>query len=539
MHSSQAKIAGLTSFAVAHAPKLIGKELPFGIGSILSGMSALGRLRDKDFLGAGLDLGSAALSPLPGLGTAGALGLDTVNLIRDFANTPQEEEVTHTPTTQYRFINPEENIPQMKTADTQFQQDLENPSAGESSDLHKAIAPLISSPEDATLTGASAARNKDLKEQVRKGLVGLQYLTGLKKNVGETFYDAHPAQAVAMNALSNAVPIGAGVAGAGALTNYLRQMSNMAKTEPAKMSRTENPLDTTNPASLLDPNSKNSTRSDISRLFGDLEHNPQKRLELLDQLHGSAPGTNTFGERYKNLSNLHEEASLKSADKMRELQTQLAASLDPKERGRIESLMRSGGDAHKLELANIEKETAKLLAEAKRHPANAALHKYVNLHESLRRAREKGGMKAMIGEGSSALGGVKDLFEKYHVTGAHEGFHKDLAKQLIHEYAGGHASPEELRNFMSGALEDLGSATHQRSGLGKAIGRIKGPLLYGSLAAAGGAGLYKLLKSIQDQAYSEDQTAEWKKTLLKSRGDFDAAARIDSERQKHHTTQPQ
>jgi hypothetical protein len=51
-------------------------------------------------------------------------------------------------------------------------------------------------------------------------------------------------------------------------------------------------------------------------------------------------------------------------------------------------------------------------------------------------------------------------------------------------------------------------------------------LMLGGAAALGGTGLYNLLKSMQNQAYPDNKVREWKKTLLKSRGDFAGAEQI-------------
>jgi hypothetical protein len=79
---------------------------------------------------------------------------------------------------------------------------------------------------------------------------------------------------------------------------------------------------------------------------------------------------------------------------------------------------------------------------------------------------------------------------------------------------------------MEKILGYTGDISHQRSGLSKALRRARGPLALGGAAAVGGTGLYHLLKSIQDQSYSQDKMREWKKTLLKSRGDFEGADQI-------------
>jgi hypothetical protein len=56
--------------------------------------------------------------------------------------------------------------------------------------------------------------------------------------------------------------------------------------------------------------------------------------------------------------------------------------------------------------------------------------------------------------------------------------------------------------------------------------RHRTPLLAGAGIAAGGTGLYSLLKAIQNQYFEEDQVKDWKKTLLKSRGEFDKAEQV-------------
>lgn len=538
------KTAGGTVLAL-DAAKALGKGLPFGIGSLIAGVSGISRLPKGDYLGAGIDFASAATSPFL---TPVALGLDAINFARDMSHSdepPQQEQrqnrfIAPDPyqqeeaPPQYRFINNPMNKTvqaQEKVAYSQLKQDLADPSAGANSDLYKAIAPMISSSSDAMLRGADAERINDLKEQVRKGMVGLEYMTGLKKNTGETFYDKHPTEAVATDLLGNSAPLGAAVAGAGILTNLKRQRSNMAKTEPAKMSRSENPHDTTNPANLLDPH-HGSARSDISRLFGDFESNPEKRLALLDQLSGNNPGDpNSFQSKHRDISG--RQKALVDAHNLtqQEIQHKLSTAASPHEVSQLEALMRSGEATHKSSLSKLEQETKKLMAAAKSHGDGAGLHKYVNLHESLRRAREKGGLKSYIGEGLSSLGGVGDLLEKYHITGANPHFNEEIIKNIVSEYGGSHTSPEEMRKFIEGTLQRVSDPHHQASGLRKAFSRAKMPLVAGAATAAGGMGLYHLLKGIQNQNYSKGQTDEWKKTLLKSRGDFEAAKRIEEERQ--------
>ena len=266
------------------------KRLPAGLGSLVNLYSAATRFGEKDYLGTGLELASAASGAIPFVGQGISFGLDAINLARDISKLKGEATDTDKflDLKQDNFVTGGDKFQDlkddnfmsynMKTAVTQFRQELNTPEAGLNSDLYKAIEPVIATEDESSLNPEDLSRTKNLKDQVRKGLVGLEYLTGLKSNKAETFYDKHPGYAVGSDVIKNAPLLGLTVGGGMGLTNYLRQWSNMRKTEPAKMSRSENPLDSTNPANLL-----NST-GEHSRLFGDLEGNLEQRLKILDRL---------------------------------------------------------------------------------------------------------------------------------------------------------------------------------------------------------------------------------------------------------------
>lgn len=502
-------IKSASALSPLNIAKYVGKEIPFGVGSLISLLSAGNRTLHGDFAGAGLDVGSAVASPF---GPQFSLPIDAIGFARDLSRDSDPEK------RKYRFD---------KEAGSQFRQDLEDPSAGLKSDLYQALSPMISSQADSGLKGHDAERVNNLKEQVRKGLVGLEYMTGLKKNKGETFYDEHPVEAVATDTLKNAPLIGGALGAGGLVANYRRQKHNMDITEPASMARGGNPLDTTNPANLLDP-SKGEHRSDIARMFGDYEGNIDKRLELLDRLGKSSPGAaGTLSAKHKALSEQQNLLKGEHASKIQELQSQLErGGAHPEDARRIKALIDSHQHSHGKQLEELDKLKKKLITDAQKSEGTSALHKYVNLHESLRRAREKGGLKGMIGEGAKGLGGVGDLLEKYHITGAHPHYDENLIKNIVGEYAGSHVPSSEFPAIMQKILEYTGDTAHQSSGLSKALRRAKGPLLIGGAAAAGGTGLYHLLKTMQNQSYSKDKTNEWKKTLLQSRGDFEGADQI-------------
>jgi hypothetical protein len=190
-----------------------------------------------------------------------------------------------------------------------------------------------------------------------------------------------------------------------------------------------------------------------------------------------------------------------------------------------------------------------LLNEAKNSSGASAMGQYADLHESLQRAKQQGGLKGYIGEwlhkykGKNAVldkiiellapgkyQAVGDIAEKYNIHGAHPHFDEELLKNILKELRGGgdfsFAEDPAGRAFVDSTLKDLHSAGRQGLGIARFLGRNKLPLAAGAAVAAGGAGLYQLVKAIQNQVYSKDKANEWKRTLLQSRGDFDAAKQI-------------
>lgn len=511
------KTAGLGS-SLLTLGGFAGKGVPL-LGSGLSAISAGSRAINKDYLGAALDAGAAIANPFVGPGTAISGGLSIVNFLRDALglSEPAREKIR-----KHSF---------MKTAKTNFEQDINDPEAGANSDLYNTIAPMISSEEDSSLSPQDSARTEALKNEVRKGLVGLEYITGLKKNTGNTFYDEHPVQAVTTDLASYAPLLGGAVAGGGLLSNFVTQMRNMHKTEPAKMSREGNILDRTNAANLLNPSSdpSKSSRADISRLFGDLESNPELRLSLLDKLNPAkpAPGSaDSMLEKFRVLKDKKTQLAQEHSSKLEALQNQFQAAAksgDRKEIAKVEALLKGHGELSKQEMSQLDSSIKELLSSAKNHPSSGTLHGYVDLHESLRRAKDKGGLKSHFGEGLQHLGGIEDLLEKYNLTGAHPSYNEELIREIVKDYAGPHATNAEWEHFASNALKRIGDPSHQASGLAKFWRRARGPLTAGAATAGGGLALYHLLKMMQNSSNSPEKINQWKKTLLESQGDFDRA----------------
>ena len=498
-----------------HLPMLAGKTMPV-LGSALSVGSAANRLSDGDYLGAGLDIGSAITSPFaPML----SLPIDIVNMGRDMLKGDNYNDNTNARDEKYERRN------FMKNAASQLEQDLANPQAGLDSDLYQTISPMISSEGATPRNAAESKRLSDLHNQVRQGLVGLEYMTGLKKNKGETFYDAHPVEATATDALSGSLPAAGALGLAGVGENYRRQWANMRKTEPAQMARSGNPgVDVTNASELLE-----SDRPDIARIFGSYKDDSeglQKRLKLLDRLQKQhAPGSpESFTGKLHGYNTAKENAVAAHTSKMDELKAQMGTgSVDRGHVERMKALMAEQNSQHQKELETIEGIKKKLLSEAKQNPASAALEKYVNLQESLRRGNINGGLSSYIGEQGSHIPGFKDLAQKYNVTGAQQFFDPEILSEIAKENSGGKFNSEQIKNMISG-LEDPSNIT---SGLRRFWSKAKIPTTRAAIAGAGGASLYHLLKMMQNQNYSKQQMTEWKKNLLKSRGDFDAAQELE------------
>jgi hypothetical protein len=517
---------------LGRAAGFLGKRLIPGLGAGMSGASAVSRWKEGDRLGALMDAGLGAASFIPGVGGAVNLAGSGLMGLRD----------------SYRNKNaPTQELPKTgafnlyKHAISNFRRDIEDPSTGYNSDLHQAIAPMVS-PNVQNLPAGSpdAKRISGLQGDLRKGLVGLEYLTGLKKNTGESFYDEHPAEAVVTDLLGNSPLIGAGVAGGGIGLNYLRQAKNMRMTQPSAMSREGNIQDPSNSANLLDP-AKGNLRADVGRVFGD-EENVTARLKILDRLNKNAPDKG-FEKQYQRLADAKAAIERKNSQILNELNSSLESSkISEKDIKRIQTRINAIEKAQAHQTGAIDKDIKALLTKAKSSRGASALPEYANFHESLQKANRQGGLKNYIGEGlhdylgdgeiaswikKNILPGrdqaIGDLLERHKLTGQNPHFDDMLIKDIIRENKGG--APLHP-GFNETTLRRIADPEHQSSGLRRSFSKMKLPLAAGAGIAAGGTGLYYLLKAIQNQMHPKEKTDEWKRTLLKARGDFDAANRI-------------
>jgi hypothetical protein len=489
---------------LATAAKATGHGVLSALPVIGAGISAYDVTKDLgkgDLTGAGLDTANAALSlsstinPFIGMPASVALTMyndsrkrkrDEMEALKAEADRRQQE------TSMYSY--------NQKAAASNFERDLSDPRAGVGSDLYHAISPLIGGGASAgNLSPEEMAREQAMQEQVRKGLVGLEYMTGLKKNTGNTYYDEHPAAAVGSDILGNAGAIGAGLAAGGAGSNLLNQYRNFKMTRPSQDARTGNyGVDPAHPRNLLNPK-EGPIRADIARVFGDFTTDPESRLRLIDELNASGGHSSDYVSKYHAL---------------------VAAGEDPK----------------------------KLFHEANRTPGAAMLEDYANFHETAQRAKAKGGFKKYWGEdlhtapnaGTAQEGVIKkfmrenlapahmqgftDLAEDSNLTAANPQYHRNLMKSISEEVSPGAGA----KAFAETGFKDLENLTHQGSGISKLLKRTRLPLAVGAGVAAGGAGLYSLVKALQNQSHSKQKINDWKKTLLQSRGDFDQAGLYDT-----------
>jgi len=508
------------------AAKATGHGLLRGLPLIGAGFSAYDFGKDLgkgDLVGAGLDAASFGLGTVgtinPFISIPTTIGLDLYNQSRREkrdARIAAKNKADRYQQAQNLMRTP------LKTAASNFQKDLSDPRAGISSDLYHAISPLIGGEPSGNLSPEELAREQALQEQVRKGLVGLEYMTGIKKNTGNTYYDEHPVAAVGSDILGNAGTIGAGIAAGGVGSNLLNQYRNFKMTRPSQDARTGNyGIDPAHPRNLLNP-AKGPVRADIARVFGDFATDPESRLRLIDELNASGGHPSDYVTKYNDL---------------------IAKGKDPK----------------------------KLFQEANRTTGAAMLEDYANFHETAQQAKAKGGFKKYWGEdlhiapdagtaqegvirkfmrenlAPSHMKGFTDLAEDSNLTAANPQFHRNLIKSISEEYAPGAGA----KAFAETGFKDLENLAYQGSGLRKLLKRTRLPLAVGAGVAAGGAGLYSLVRALQNQTFSRQQMNDWKKTLLQSRGDFDQAKMYDSpahhnypsprleELSQHHEALPQ
>jgi hypothetical protein len=431
---------------------------------------------------------------------------------------------------------------------TSLQQELNTPGAGTDSELYRAIAPLVDLERlPAPKSPYESKKIEKLKEDLRRGTVGLEYLTGLKNNKVETFQDRHPVQSVISDALNNSGTVGMGVALGVPTANALRQVKVFGKAVPSMDAREGDAIQRAR-HSLLSPTKDGTplpTPPQVSRVFGDGSV-IDNQVEVL----GPDGKTRKVSSGVSNLEDIQR--------RMTRLEQ---AGLPTSFKAELNSIQT---DPNLSEAAKTLK-VRELLQKTEKTTAFKNLGNFAELHRVLKE-KGKGVKKAPIGSGlgDKVLGSdaYQNLMDKYLATsgdpkslgnrlkGTAKGLltaaipsSYDPTLDLARKQVGAGASPDILREVITDhhnlpemptdpknrALERILEAYKNpayNSRLGKAVKRFGLPAAAGIGITAGGAGLHHLLKAIQNKVYGDEQINEWKRNALKARGEFEEANRI-------------
>jgi hypothetical protein len=425
---------------------------------------------------------------------------------------------------------------------TSFHSDINSPGGGTNSELYRAIAPMLDIDRIPVPKNVyDRDRIEKLKEDLRKGSVGFEYLTKLKNNKVETFYDNHPIQAVTSNILNNSAGIGAGVALGTPVINGLRQWRNLAKTENAYHARRSD--EAQKAENKLVPTGKEGRSTPVT---------DQETLNLFGSAHPDE-GITAGGQKY-----IANEDALKRRAKTLDM-------VDPAPKTLPKGKAGAGVGAFTADLNKVLKmpkgpgrsvKLNKLMYNTRGTDAQKALVQWAELNKDLSEgtARKlKGGFGSSVGDRilSSDLyqKGIDALPEKYApgakavinslIPHSFKGI-EDLTTKRIHQQ-GINYSPDMMKKLVShnlkgltdsqkkvierGLLENLNNPNMGRSSV--KLLKMLGP---GALAGAGiagaGMGLNSLLKLIQSKVYGPEQIADWKRNSLKARGEFEEAQKI-------------
>jgi hypothetical protein len=406
-----------------------------------------------------------------------------------------------------------------------FQQEIDTPGAGTDSELYRAVSPLLDLnrlPE--AKNNFDRTRIDKLKEDLRRGTLGLEYLTGLKSNKAETFYDNHKAQAVTSDALANAGGIGAGIGAGSAALNFARQRANLLKTVPKHDARRGDAVQRMeSKLSPIDPKDGKAlpvTDNDALRVFGDTSP-------------GTAAAPGNLENVKKRVDSLDDIAAVKGDKGAKPYKAQLDKIV---------------GNGKSLTPAQVKK-LAPFLNNLRGTPEHGVLGQYADLHKDL--ISHGNSFKAPVGASlgdkfyGSALGdkmqnlpaGVQNVIHSL-VPNSFKG-HEDLINKHITSRNPNSVSPTLLRKILADTGLDAQQLKVVENGL---ISRLKNPAsrkayskvlehagrpaLIGGGIAAGGLGLSHVLKALQGQVYGKEKINDWKRNTLRSRGEFEEANRI-------------
>lgn len=438
---------------------------------------------------------------------------------------------------------------------TNFQKDLVDPLSGERSELYRAVKPLTETPASSVPRSAyDEQRLAKLREDIRKGAVGLEYLTGLKNNEVETFYDAHPVQALTSNVLGSSDKLGLTAALGIPAGNLYNQWKNLKETEHAYHARRDDPQQQAEKRLYPAPGKDGKPAKiddDIARVFGSGHYEPSsdseallRRMEVLDAANG-ATSTHSYKAQVKG----HLEDIYKARKNFAALQ---AAGNIPADG--LEAVYNST-------VAPAQAKLVQELEKIRATPANRNLRGYVDLHKDLSSLKDKGvqlkgdmlgglgdlihgsdtvdKFKTKLNASSPRLGGLldsaipssnqglEDLIRKRILDMHPNSYNEDLIKKIIADthnvdFAGG--SPEAKlmdRNMFSSLSNRTTGST-----LNRLVRRLGPSAAVGAGVAGAGLGLNALLKMLQSKMYGNEKIKDWKKNSLKARGEFERAEAI-------------
>jgi hypothetical protein len=390
---------------------------------------------------------------------------------------------------------------------TNFHQELNNPNSGNNSELFSAVSPLLNLQNiQEPKNKFDAERINKLKDAVRRGMVGLEYLTGLKSNKAETFYDKHPVQATISNLLANSGNAGLTTALAVPAVNAVRQAGQLKKMVNSYDSRVGDASQSMlNKLAPMEGGSLRVTDPSVLNTFGslDAEHidtkgkgviNPiEKRLKYMDLVSG---GKTNYSGDYKKLKSLAAKKKF------------LSGLVGTQEH----NILGDYAEMHKGLSTSGKKLKAPLFA-------GAGDWIREKIPDELKQKNEKL---------YSALSSV--LPSKHQPI-------KDWANRVLGDLPEENKSPalmnaifeqalKKPRGHFSGVGEDIARNPYARTIPAKILRHLGPGAVVGGGIAAGGLGLHAALKALQNEVYGKEQIKEWKRNLLRSKGQFEEANRI-------------
>lgn len=426
-----------------------------------------------------------------------------------------------------------------------FQKDLVTPGAGTDSELYRAIAPLIDLnrlPEGKTKFDQD--RLEKLKNDLRQGTLGLEYLTGLKNNKVETFFDAHPIQATVSNVLDNSGRIGLGVAAGGPMISALRKWKNLRRENAFHARRKDPAQEAGQRLTPVGPDGKaRPIDEDTLRVFG--EGRPQHETEF--KITGDGKERPVKTDNIQNIDALKRRAQVLdyvTGPQGKPVTQNLSAELDA---------------ILKIEDPKQRAVAAKMFMEKTRgSKAYGNLKHFSDLHTDLQALRDSGGLKGGFG---SSIGdklfasdkfnnlinklpvglqasvksliphsqqGVEDLIRKRILMSPGVPTGEPMLKDIIEDiYGGSIGNPQSNRDkvFRNAVFGATGAIDNQQRH-NRFLRMFGGPALMGAGIAGAGLGLNEVLKLIQSKVYGKDKINEWKRNALKAKGEFEEAGRI-------------